>query len=154
MRPAKTILILLALVLAAVVQLSCSSDRVASNQGGKQAISIAVLGYDNLGQGLVARLAITNVAHITINVGHALLHADSPSGSRRVYDDARNAIEVKNALLGPGSNTLTTVLLPTGTLRWQVRYTVGAVDYPEQKVWSQVFECPLALPKMSQMYRQ
>lgn len=164
MRRSKTILIPLALMLAATILLSCSSRR-----GGKPAISIAVLGYDNLLVGLEAKLAITNIGYMAINFGDALLHTESPSGSRRNYADARMLSMSTDALVGPGSNTLATVLLPKDTLRWQVRYTVRAVDLAsrrrheqllserglpekeglEQTVWSQVFECPLTLPEMT-----
>jgi len=102
-------------------------------------ITIGVLSYTNYGGPILSvRVGVTNVGRVTIRYNpiyfskDAWVRTESTKGWRTndigPYADA----PTQPLLLKPGSNTFAALLLPPGTLRWQVGYKIRAASLRER----------------------
>ena len=119
-RRLSSILAALALVVV-VVALVCSLTRRST---GKSAITIGVIRYDtwNNGASIAARVGITNLGRIAIHYRpfDPVVRIESPTGWTAALSLPSGLLF--RAVLRPGSNNPSRVVLPVDTLRWQVSY--------------------------------
>jgi len=114
---------------------------VSTNSAAKPPISIGVLSYEpwaEKGAPLEVRVGITNrgfkiVRYNRINFdGDARLRTESGNGWTE--RDFGSASLVLPALLPSGADTSAGVMLPDGTLRWQIRYHVETASLAESVI--------------------
>ena len=105
-------------------------------------IAVGVLGYNTWGRGPFhsVRVGITNTGRTAIRynqmnfAGDASLRVESRNGwaTRDIGPDA--LLPLMPALLKPGSNTFAFMLLPEGTLRWQIAYKIQGASLRDRVV--------------------
>ncbi len=133
--------------------------------------------YDRDGRNISVRVGITNTGHVALRYnrinfdGNAQLRVESQTGWTNRDIGPFALMPYLSAVLNPGEHTEAIILLPAGTLRWQVSYKTQAASFrqrvvaslpskwfprlyplckrflsdregPDREITSAVFECP------------
>jgi hypothetical protein len=121
---------------------------VAIRPPAKPAISVSILGYTKQGDQLCARVSLANSGRASVwyNVGGLAgpggwLAAESPNGwhLREIggsFDAYIGGVILSSRLLRPGSNAVSTIVLPPDTLRWEAGFRVRAASLRELAAWN------------------
>ena len=151
--------------------------RLGTPSAGFRTVPFEPIVYDRDGRNISVRVGIINAGHVALRYnrinfdGNARLRVESPTGWTNRNIGPLAGLPYLSAVLKPGERTEAIILLPAGTLRWQVTYKARAASFrqsvvaslppkwfprlyplckrflsdregPDREITSAVFECP------------